>query len=71
MKPEINSHALVHLTGSHHLQIVQAVVKLHETPCPNLNVMNEAIEDIIDIFWMKFKDFHPTAFNLTVLVVVQ
>ncbi len=37
-------------------------MKLHQKPCPNLNVMNESIEDIVDIFWMEFKNFQTNRF---------
>ncbi len=50
------------LTGSQHLQIEQVIVKLHQKPCPNLKVINESIEDIVDIFWMEFKNFQTIRF---------
>ncbi len=48
----ICSHVINRLTGSQHLQIEQVVAKLHKKPCPNLDVINETIEDIFDIFWI-------------------
>ncbi len=53
------------------MQIEQVVVKLHKKPCPKVNVINETIEDIVDIFWTGFKNFqsnrdpfdHPGRFS--------
>ncbi len=64
VQPEICSHCINLLTQSQHLQIEQVIVKLHQKPCPNLNVINESIEDIVDIFWTEFKS---TDFPLTIL----
>ncbi len=54
---EIRSHCINLLTGSQRLQIEQIVVKLHQKPCPNLNVINESIEDIVDKLWTELKSF--------------
>ena len=62
VQPEIHSHCIYLLTGSQQLQIEQVVVKLHQKPCPNLNVINESIEDIVDIFWTEFKNFQTNRF---------
>ncbi len=64
VQPEICSHCINLLTGSQHLQIEQVIVKLHQKPYPNLNVINESIEDVVDVFW---KDFKSTDFPLTIL----
>ncbi len=44
------------------MKIEQVVVKLHKKPCHNLNVINESIEDIVDIFQTKFKNFQTNRF---------
>ncbi len=33
------------------------ITKSYKRPCPKLNVINEYIEDIVDIFWMESKNF--------------
>ncbi len=35
---------------------------LPQKPCPNLNVINEPIENIVDIFWMEFKNLQTNRF---------
>ncbi len=64
VQPEICSHAINQLAGPQHLQIEQVVVKLHKKPCPNLDMINETIEDIFDIFWTEYKNFQFTRFPL-------
>ncbi len=50
------------LAGSQHLHIEQVMVKLHKKSFSNLNVINDSIEDIVDIFWMEFKNFQTNIF---------
>ncbi len=57
VQPIIRSHCINLLTGSQRLQIEQVIVKLHKKLCPNLNVINESIEDTVNIFWTEFKNF--------------
>ncbi len=38
------------------------MVRLLKKPCPNLNVINESIEDIVAIFWMDFKNFQSNRY---------
>ncbi len=59
MKHEISSHAINQLPG---LKIEQVVVKLHKEPCPNLNVINESIEAIVDIFLTEFRNFQSNRY---------
>ncbi len=54
---KICSNTINWLTGSQHLQVEQVLAKLHKKHCPYLDVINETIEDIVDIFWMEFKKF--------------
>lgn len=37
--------------------IDRVVVHLHEPPCPNKNVMNNNMDEILDIFWMEFDNY--------------
>ncbi len=62
VKPQNCSHVLIHLTWSQCLQIEKFVMKLHTKLCFNLNVNNEIIDKIHDIFWTKSKKFQSNRF---------
>ncbi len=46
-------------------------MKLHKNPCPNLNAINETIEDVVDIFGPKLRISKPIDFNLAILILSQ
>ncbi len=46
------------------MQIEQVVLKLHQKPFSNLNVIDESIENIVDIFWEEVKNFQTNRFPL-------
>ncbi len=48
--------------GSQHLWVEKVVVKLHKNPSPNLNMINETIDDIVDIFEQDLRIPNPTGF---------
>ncbi len=54
--------ALTALISSQDLSVCKLNMKLHQKSCPNLHVINESIEDIVNTFWMEFKSFQTNRF---------
>ena len=59
--PALRDDVVERMTGVHSDAIERVVTKLHKPTCPNKEIKGKNISDILNMFWLEYKDFqHKT-----------